>query len=73
MIDHFKDRVSLYFSFTSHTFFQKVMSFSFFLLLNDALILQYCFLKFSSAVPRCTLSGLTVVQAMRLYIISLVW
>ena len=66
-IDHFKDGVSLYLYFTSYTYFERVVSFLFSLFLNDV------FLKFPSALPRYILSGLTVIQARHLYIISLVW
>ena len=70
MIDHFKDGVSWYLSFTSHTYFERVVSFAFSLFLNVVLWLYYLFLKFASAVPRYILSGLTVVETMHLYIIS---
>ena len=36
-IDHFKDSVSLYLSFTSHTYFDRVVSFAFSLFLNAVL------------------------------------
>ena len=73
MIDYFNGDISLYLSFTSHTYFKRVVSFAFSLFLNDVLWLSYLFLKFPSAFPRYILSGLTVVEAMHLYIISLVW
>ena len=67
--------VSLYLSFISHTYFWSVVSFAYFLLFERCLvvIVQYCFLKFPSADPRYTLSGLTVAEAMHLYIMSLAW
>ena len=72
-IDHFKDVVFLYLSFISYTYFEWVMSFAFFLLLNDVSWLYYHFLKFASAFFWYTLSRWTVVEAMHLCIISLVW
>ena len=72
-IYQYKDGVSLYMSFTSNQFFKRAVSYAFFLLLNDVLWLWYRFLRFPSAVHRYTLSGLTVAEAIHLYIISLAW
>ena len=72
-IDHFKDGLSLYLSFTSHKHFERLVSFACLLSLRDFLWIKYCFFKFSLAIPRHTLFGLTVVQAMYYFIISLAW
>ena len=73
MIDHFKDVVSLYWSFTSHANSEKVTSFIFPCCQTMPCHYGMAILKFASANPRYTLPGLMVVEAMNLYMISLVW
>ena len=70
-INLFKEGVSLYFSFSTHTYFKMVVSFAFFWLLNDVLCLLVLLYKFSLGAPGYTLPGLTVFEAMCLRITSL--
>ena len=67
----FKDKITLYVSFTCYMYFEWAVSFT--SLFWWTLSQQHLFLKFLAAAPRHTLSALTMVDTMHLHTTSLAW